>query len=226
MCALKDRHLILLGAGGHARETCALIVAAGMAARFGGFAEDDAPAGKSVWGHPVYDTKELAKLDPAEIALCAAIGSPARRRLIEHFEGLGFEFETLCHPTARCGPGVEVGRGTMIAANTILVADVTVGDHVVLNVGAIISHDASVGNFSTISPGVCLNGGVQVGSEVFIGTGAVLIPGVSVGDRSVVGAGACVIHDVGAGMTAAGVPATMIHRADRAELGLREDAAR
>jgi UDP-perosamine 4-acetyltransferase len=216
MRTLKDRGLILLGAGGHARETYALIVAAGMDERLIGFAEDNAPAGRTVFELPVYDTKELAKRDPTEIALCAAIGSPTRRRLVERFEDLGFEFETLWHPTAQCGPGVEVGRGTMVAANTILVADVTIGDHVVLNVGAIISHDSSIGDFSTISPGACLNGGVHVGAEVFIGTGAVLIPGVSVGDRSVVGAGACVVRDVGAGITVAGVPARMLRSADPA----------
>lgn len=211
---LKRSSLILLGAGGHARETYALIVAAGMGDRFAGFAEDSAPAGKSLYGHPVHDTQELAGRDPTGISLCAAIGSPARRRLVEYFEAKGFEFETLWHPSAQSGPHVEVGRGTVVAANTVLVADVTIGNHVVLNVGAMISHDSFVGDFTTISPGVCLNGGVHIGAEVFIGSGALFIPGVSVGDRSVVGAGACVIDDVEAGTTVAGVPAKVIRRAD------------
>jgi sugar O-acyltransferase (sialic acid O-acetyltransferase NeuD family) len=210
---MKASSLILLGAGGHARETYALIVAAGLGERFAGFAEDDAPAGKNVYGHPVLDTNELARRDPSGIALCAAIGSPARRRLVEYFEEKGFEFETLWHPTAQRGPHVEVGRGTMVAANTVLVADVTVGNHVVLNVGSVISHDSSVGDFTTISPGVYLNGGVTLGAEVFVGSGAVFIPGITVGDRSIVGAGACVIHDVEAGTTVAGVPAKVIRRA-------------
>jgi sugar O-acyltransferase (sialic acid O-acetyltransferase NeuD family) len=204
--------LILLGAGGHARETYALILAAGMVERFGGFAEDDAPAGKTIYGHPVYDTKELERKGPAGITLCAAIGSPARRRLVEQFEAQGFEFETLWHPSAQRGPRVEVGRGTMVAANTALVADVTIGNHVVLNVGSIVSHDSSVGDFTTISPGSCLNGGVHLGVEVFVGSGAVFIPGVLVGDRAVIGAGACVIHDVAPGTTVAGVPAKVIRR--------------
>jgi acetyltransferase-like isoleucine patch superfamily enzyme len=101
----------------------------------------------------------------------------------------------------------------MVAANVVLVADVTIGKHVVLNVGAIISHDSSVGDFTTISPAVCLNGGVHLGGEVFVGTGAVFTPGVSIGDRSIVGAGACVIEDVEAGVTVAGVPAKVIRRA-------------
>lgn len=205
--------LILLGAGGHARETYALILAAGMVDRFAGFAEDDAPTGKSLYGHPVYNTEELAHRDPAGIALCAAIGSPGRRRLVEYFEAKGFVFETLWHPSAQRGPQVEVGRGSMVAANTVLVADLKIGNHVVLNVGSIVSHDSSVGDFTTISPGSCLNGGVHVGADVFVGTGAVLIPGVSVGDRAVIGAGACVTHDVEPGTTVAGVPAKVIRRA-------------
>lgn len=211
---LTSSRLILLGAGGHARETYALLVAAGIGDRFVGFAEDNAPAGKRIFGFPVFHTEEVAKTDPAETSLCAAIGSPARRRLIEYFEAKGYQFVTLWHPSAQRGLNVEVGRGTMVAANTVLVADVVIGNHVVLNVGAIVSHDSSVGDFTTISPGACLNGRVHIGAEVFVGSGAIFIPDVSVGDRAVVGAGACVTRDVEAGTTVAGVPAKVIRRAD------------
>lgn len=204
---MKEPRLILIGAGGHAREIHVLLRDAGLAGRLEAFAEEDAPAGKVVKGLPVMDVRELERRDPRSVRLCCAIGDPARERLIERLAAAGFEFETLWHPSAQRGVDVVVGRGCMVMANVVLTADVRIGDHVILNVAAVISHDAVVGDYSTISPGALLNGGVSVGKGVFVGTGAVLLPRVSVGDRATIGAGACVTSDVPAGITVTGVPA-------------------
>ena len=55
---------------------------------------------------------------------------------------------------------------------------------------------------------------VVIGDRVWVGTRAVVLKGVTIGDGAVVAAGAVVTKDVPAGAVVAGLPATVVGRAD------------
>jgi len=204
--------LVLLGAGAFAREVHAVLTQAGLAARLRAFVEDEATPGKTVHSVPVLDTAEALAMDPAGVRMCAAIGAPARRALIERFLARGFQFETIVHPGAWVGPFVQVGAGSVICAGAVLDTDLNLGDHVVVHAGCFVGHDSTVGAYSTLSPHACLNGYVTLASGVFIGTGATVLSHVQVGAGAVVGAGATVTRSVAPGVTVAGVPARPLAR--------------
>jgi serine O-acetyltransferase len=110
---------------------------------------------------------------------------------------------------------------------TMLLAGVSIGDHVRIGPGLLVNHGhvvidgiveigplCSIGPFVTIGlntggPDVSFEG-PTIGKFVFIGTGAKLLGPITVGDNARIGANAVVMNDVPADSTAVGVPARVI----------------
>jgi sugar O-acyltransferase (sialic acid O-acetyltransferase NeuD family) len=150
------------------------------------------------------------------IPVCVAVGDPTdRERCVEACRSMGLDFLTLVHPRVETSRWVSLGAGTIVCAGSILTTNITIGQHVQVNIGCTISHDARIGDFTTLSPGVHIAGWVTLGRRVFLGTGANVINGsavrsLTIGDDAVIGAGACVIADVEPAATVVGVPAARI----------------
>jgi sugar O-acyltransferase (sialic acid O-acetyltransferase NeuD family) len=206
--------LVIVGAGGHGRETLDVVEAINGAGRASspvydvvGFVAtgllDEAGERRGV---PLLgDPSVLADLDAAYVV---AIGDGAvRRRLDDEIRAYARDAATLVHPLASIGGDVELAPGVVLAAGARITTNVRLGRHTQLNVGAVVSHDCRLGAYVTLSPGTHLNGNVTVGDGVFFGTGAIVTPGCTVGDGAVVGAGAVVLGDVAPGVTVVGVPA-------------------
>lgn len=206
------RPLVIVGAGGHAREIHDIVLAIEAVAPawdVRGFAVEAAwlPAAP-VHGLPVFDLAELATAH-ADAWLIVAIGQPAARaRVAAQIDATGpRRYATLLHPHASVGPRAVLGEGCVVFPGAVLTSDLTLGRHVHVNTAATVSHDCRLADFATLAPRACCCGGVVLGTGVDVGAGAVLIPRVSVGAHAVVGAGATVIRDVPASTTVVGVPA-------------------
>ena len=203
--------LVIVGAGGHGRETLDIVEAINAVQptwEFAGFVDDGATIADRLDRRDASllgTTEILAHTDPHYVV---GIGSPAvRAKLDEQLTAWGRIAATLIHPAATVASDNRIGDGVLLAAGARVTTNVTLGRHVHLNVNAVVSHDCVVGDYTTLSPSSLVNGDVQIGTGVFLGTGAIITPGITVGDHAVIGAGAVVVNDVPSGVTVKGVPA-------------------
>ncbi len=207
------RPLVIVGAGGHGRETLDVVEAINAVdTRFDvlGFAADDADL-------ELLERRAVPLLGPASVLadleadyVIGVGGCEARRRLDAEVSRYGREATVLVHPLASIGSEVRLGPGVILAAGARATTNVTLGRHTHLNVNAVVSHDVVVGDHVTLSPGVLVNGNARIGDGAFLGTGAIVLPGRVVGAGAMVGAGAVVVDDVAPGATVVGVPARPI----------------
>ena len=199
--------IVIVGAGGHGRETLDIVEALGGDWQFAGFVDG---------GEVIAERLErrgaavvvLDELDPATVRYVVGIGDSASREAVDRqMTEAGFEAATLVHPTATVGGDLRLAEGVVLAAGAHVTTNVTIGRHSQLNVGACVSHDCEVGHFVTLSPGVYVNGECEIGDGVFLGTGAIVTPRTRIGAGAKIGAGAVVLEDVPDGATVVGVPA-------------------
>lgn len=214
------RDLVIVGAGGFARETAAAVRAVNRVHptwRLCGFLDED-PAlhGTERAGLPVLGGLDaLDKLPDAAVVVC--VGNPrnhtGRQRLV-HRLGLPAErFATVVHPSAEIGSGCVVGVGSVLLAGTVLTADVTVGAHVAVMPQVVLTHDGRIEDHVTIASGVRLGGGALLRAGAYVGAGALVREGVTVGAGSLVGMGSVVLRDIPPGQVWVGAPARLLRPA-------------
>lgn len=213
----RPERIIVLGGGGHGRETVSLIQAAeavspGRWDLLGVVGDGDPDLGfLASTGVPWLGSIE--EFRAGSIGVSVAVGDGHRRATLQQrARELGFRPVVLIHPTASIGLDVDMGDGCYVGCLTAMTAHVRLGEGVQVNVSCSLSHEVRLGDFVTLSPGVRLSGGVVVGDGATIYTGATVLPDVRVGRKSVVGAGAVVLHDVPDGETVVGVPARPLIR--------------
>lgn len=207
--------LVVVGAGGQARELLAMVGDLGSDWKPIGFV-DDAPSHLAdIHGLGFLGDVNWLESHP-ELAVVVGIGScEVKRSVVERIRAFGPRtFPTLVHPTASVGPGVSLGEGVFVCAGAILTTDITVGSHVLLNFGCTVGHDARIDDLATIAPGAHVSGNVHVGEGSYIGTGVSIIQGVSIGEWAIIGAGAAVVQDAPANATSLGVPARVVEQRD------------
>lgn len=195
-----QNELVILGAGGLAREARLYAEAAGWAVL--AFYADG--GGGEVDGLPV-----LAGFQ-AERFFLAAVGSPILRRdLVRRAEAAGM---LACPPivdprAAVLSEAITAGSGTLIAPGCLLTTNIKIGGHCIINLACTIGHDVVIEDFVTIAPGVNISGNVTLGFASSIGTGSSVREKCSIGVESVLGMGAALTKDLPNGETWVGVPA-------------------
>lgn len=211
---MKD--LYVIGAGGFGRETAWLAERINLVAsawKLCGFIDDDeARHGSLAGGYEVLGGCDYLAGRKQDCWAACAIGNPFVRRSVadrlSRFPHI--HFATLIDPDVRMSEHVSVGEGSIICAGTILTVDVSVGRHVIINLGCTVGHDAVLEDFVTLYPGAHISGNVEAGCGVEIGTGVQIIQGKTIGNGAVVGAGAVVVKDVPPDCTAVGNPAGIL----------------
>ncbi|HUW96756.1 MAG TPA: acetyltransferase [Anaerolineae bacterium] len=208
------KKLVILGAGGFAREVAWLVTEINCADAADswevvGFLERSSDrSGESIYGIPVLRSADVAEYS-RHIYAVAAIGDPRiRERAVAEAKDLGCRFATLIHPSVLMDQdSVKIGAGSIVCAGNILTVNVSIGEHVILNLDCTIGHDTAIEDYVTISPGCHLSGYSILRRGAYLGTGAVTIERREIGPRATIGAGAVVTRDIPADVTAVGVPA-------------------
>lgn len=211
------RKLIIIGAGGFGREVLWLareINRTGQGYEVLGFLDDKLASGSDVNG-----VKVLGGLDrvpdyvgDSSVHFVIALGEPGfRKRIADSLAQYGPQYATLVHPDARGDwERIQIGQGTIICAGVILTTNITLGDHVILNLMDNVGHDTTIHSYSTLAPNVTVSGSVTLGEGCYVGSSATIRDEVQVGDWSIVGMGAAVTKPVPAEVVVAGVPAKVI----------------
>ncbi|MEU9453457.1 acetyltransferase [Streptomyces sp. NPDC048277] len=209
--------LVIVGAGGFARETAQAVADAGEFKLLGHLDDNPALHGTEVDGVPVLGGCDLVhELTHARVVIC--VGNPrdyaARARLVRRFGLSDDRYATVVHPTASVSETSAVGPGSVLLAHCVLTAAVRVGAHVAVMPHVVLTHDDVVEDFATITSGVRLGGGVRLRQGAYVGSGALVREGTTVGAWALVGMGSAVLGDVPPGEVWAGSPARRLRAAD------------
>ena len=207
---MEKKRLFIAGAGGFGREVAA------WARDFfdtvddwelGGFLDDqldmldDTPREL-----PVVGDLSTYRFEPRDRVFVAICEPRVKKHAVEKLQGRA-PFATIIHPSVVIGSHCKIGVGSILCPHVVLTTNVTIGDHVHLNLKVTVGHDARIGSYSTLNSHVDITGSVEVEEAVFMGSHAVVLPRGHVGAFSRIGAGSVVLRHVGAEETVMGVPA-------------------
>ncbi len=210
-------HLVILGAGGLAREAYWYALENGV--EHIGLVDETVPRGTALtWTRPT-DRLVTEWVDFTRDTTLAhfrhfivAVGKPeTKRRLVRGALSAGLiPADTLVGRGGNVhGRDNHIGRGGIVAPGCLATTNVTIGDYVTLGVNCAVGHDASLGDFVTCNPGSLVSGNVTLSDGVLLGAGACVLEKLSVASNVTIGAQACVVKSVTApGVTIMGVPAS------------------
>lgn len=210
------RKLYIIGASGFAKEIAWLTERINEVTptwEIMGFIEDR----EELWGTKVYHYQVLGGHDiieqqTDEIWAIVAIGSTrARRRAVGRITPFThIRFATLIDPSVIMSDSNTIGEGTMICAGNIITTEITIGDHVIINLDCTVGHSAILEDFTTLYPSVNVSGDVTIGTGTELGTGSAVIQGINICNDVILGAGGVVVKDITESGTYVGAPARKI----------------
>ncbi|MDP4151678.1 MAG: NeuD/PglB/VioB family sugar acetyltransferase [Bacteroidota bacterium] len=208
--------MIIVGAGGHAKEILGVLSELGELGDGGSsavfFYDDLSPSAPD----SLFDRFSVLRTpDEAKAALSRdprfilGIGKPSARQFMEKkYSSWGGRLTSVISPHARIGEfGVNLAPGVNVMTGAVITQDIVIGKGTILHIHCSVHHDCRIGEFCEISPGARILGKVLIGDLSRIGAGAVLLPGVRIGYGVTVGAGAVVTKDIDDGLTVKGIPA-------------------
>lgn len=202
--------LILIAAGGLAREVMAAVDAGPVQEVVGLLDDDAALVGTTVGGAPVLGGVDAAGQFPeVRFVVCAGSGQ-SRRQIVRRLADAGIgpdRYATVIHRRSEVPANCSVGVGSVVLANVTLTADVVVGNHVILMPQVVLTHDDRVGDFATLCAGVAVGGGVEVGSGAYLGMNASILQNLQVGAGATLGMGSVLLRDLPDNEVWAGIPA-------------------
>lgn len=192
---MKDKHLILIGGGGHCKSVIEAAESAGYSI-LGIFDMPDDVGNEVLSGHKVIGTDDdiPAYVDKAEFVITVGfIKNPSIRiELYNKVKTAGGHLATVIASTAHVSKYATIGEGTVVMHHAFVNACAKIGKNVILNTFVNIEHDAHVGDQCHISTGTMVNGDCKIGERVFVGSQSVLANGIMIGDDIIIGAGSLV----------------------------------
>lgn len=205
-----SKDVVIIGAGGHAKSIANVIYKAGDNVK--GFLDDNIEAGTviikekkcEVLGSIINALHLQEKYHNIEFII--GIGENFKRREIAEQYEKNLNFYTAIDPSSQIALDVEIGKGSVVLANTCINTATKIGKHCIINTAAIIEHDNIIGDYVHISPNATLSGTANVGEMTHIGSGAVIKNNINICNNCIVGAGAVVVKDIKEPGVYAGVP--------------------
>jgi sugar O-acyltransferase (sialic acid O-acetyltransferase NeuD family) len=148
--------------------------------------------------------------DPKAFEVFISIANPYDRRLMVQRLPDETVFFSYVHSSVVLAGNVEIGKGTVIQAGSVISHGANIGNHVIINYNAVIGHDAQIGDYCTIAPLAGIMGNCVIGDQVEIGASAQVKPNVKVCNNVTIGMCAAVVKDINEPGTYVGIPAKRI----------------
>lgn len=205
---IKQAHVVIIGASGHARVIADIIRCSGDVVE--GFLDDREAIefpGLKVLGK-VADVEEIARKNISFLFVIGIGQNDIRHSIADEHPCI--PYYTAIHPSAVVSIDVEIGPGTVVMPNAVVNTGTKIEKHCIINTGATVDHDCLIGSFAHLSPGVHLSGMVRIGEGTWLGVGASVVNNLCICGNCIIGAGAIVISDLDTKGTYVGVPAKKI----------------
>lgn len=207
------RNLIIIGAGGFAREVYDMAkYCYGSDINFNikGFLSDGPSNIESMGYPPVLGTTENYQIEENDVFFCGIGNVLDRKKCVETVLSNGGNFINLIHPNVVISPSVKIGIGVAIKAFCVLASDVVIGDFSFLQSSVIMGHDVEIGKYCQINSFSFFAGYSKIHDQVQIGAHSKFIQNARAEELSVVGIGSLVLRKVKKGTTVFGSPAKEI----------------
>ena len=207
--------LVLVGAGGFARETSTLVCNINKIEptfRQIAYVVDDEwyREGMEIRGIPVMSRNWLVN-HKDDVVCCCAIGYPKERRSVQKsLMNEGMRFTNLIHPSAWIDAGSVVGTGCIIQTHSLIYVDCKLGDGVFLADYVTLGHDAVLEDYVTCFAKTQISGYVRIGEAACMGSLSFVIEKRRIGKDAVVAPGSIIFSNVKDGTYVMGNPAKRI----------------
>lgn len=188
------KNIAVIGSGGLGREVLGIIQSINRKENswnFIGFYDDNL-SNDLINGFPILGKIEELNQINEELYVVIAIGNPKIKELIKNkIINSQIKFPTLIHPSVEIysEENVVLGKGVVIAANSVLTVNIEISDFVYINTAAVIAHDTKIGKYSMIMPTVSISAGGEIGEKVYIGNGTKIDYAIQIDDNAVIKAG-------------------------------------
>lgn len=207
------KKLVIIGAGGFGREIAWLVDRINKVKptwNLLGFIDDNPKMENEILnGVKVIGSSLWLNNQAEEIYAVCSIGSARiREEVIKKTKALkNIKFANLIDPSVIMSDFIKMGEGNIICAGSILTTNITLENHVIINLDCTIGHDAVIKSYTTLYPSVNVSGSTVLEKCVEMGTGSQIIQGKKIEEYTIVGAGAVVVKNLPSMCTAVGIPA-------------------
>lgn len=197
--------LIILGAGGFAREAACWVNQTQSGYKLIGFYDEFSDNHKSILNLPVLN--DLRMFSKSKFVI--GVGDPKlKQKMVQMAMTAGLSpCQPIIHPRVTIGADVQVGYGSILCPGAVITSNVYMGPGILINIGATVGHDCELMDYTTISPGANISGKVKIGHLSYIGTNSCIREGIKIGCEVMVGMGSVVIRDIESQKMVVGNPA-------------------
>lgn len=193
----SNSEIVVLGAGGLAREIVSWQKISGENMKIVGYMDDfyDPMVGTTN-GLNIIGKIDFSVFKGNQEAICAIADCDKKQSIFEQANIYNKKFKEYIHNTCLIGERSVIGAGLVLLPYAIISCDAKIGDLVFINNGSQIGHDVIIGNYTSIMANVDIGGRAIIGNNVFIGSNAVILPGVKIPDNTRIGAGSVVLKSI------------------------------
>jgi sugar O-acyltransferase (sialic acid O-acetyltransferase NeuD family) len=176
-----------------------------------GFLDDNFDALKEFKNYPpILSSVEDYEIDQNDVFISGLGSIKWTEYYVNQILQKGGNFINLIHIKAVLRQNVELGRGIIIGAGSLISTDVKIGDFTQIMSYCIIGHDVEIGNLCRLGDYVFLGGYTSINNRSFVAVRATVLANLKIGENVTIGAASVVIRNIKDNISVFGNPAKKI----------------